>query len=73
MFEQLTVEQWRERILAGWDKWGTGEPLDPRTVEHLAQEFAKPLMTPPTSYPFGERSDEQVMFDATHNTTFGMK
>lgn len=44
--EQLTVEQWRERILRGWERWGTGEPLDPRTVEHLAQEFAKPLEWP---------------------------
>lgn len=44
--EQLTVEQWRERILAGWEKWGTGVPLDPRTVELLAQEFAKPMQIP---------------------------
>ena len=40
---QPSVEEWRARILAGWEKWGTGEPLDPRTVEHLAHEFAKPL------------------------------
>jgi hypothetical protein len=43
----LTVDQWRERILASWEKYGTGTPLDPRTVEHLAQEFAKPLMPEP--------------------------
>lgn len=42
--EQLTVDQWRERILAGWAKWGNGTPLDPRTVDSLAVEFAKPLM-----------------------------
>jgi len=37
------VDEWRRRILAGWEKWGvTGQPLDPRTVEHLAHEFAKP-------------------------------
>ena len=44
--EQLTVDQWREHILAGWEKYGTGKPLDPRTVEHLAVEFAKPLEIP---------------------------
>lgn len=49
--EQLTVEQWRERILAGWEKWGTGVPLDPRTVEHLAVEFAKPMLPIPAPEP----------------------
>ena len=43
---ELTVAQWREAILAGWKKWGTGTPLDPRTVEHLAKEFAKPIRFP---------------------------
>lgn len=42
--EQLTVEEWRQHILAGWAKWGNGEPLDPHTVEHLAVEFAKPML-----------------------------
>jgi hypothetical protein len=45
--EELTVDQWRERILESWAKWGTGEPLDPRTVEHLAVEFAKPMEISP--------------------------
>jgi hypothetical protein len=40
------VTLWRARILAGWEKYGTGEPLDPRTVEHLAKEFAKPIEWP---------------------------
>lgn len=40
----ISVNEWRELILAGWQKWGTGNPLDPKTVEHLAQEFAKPLI-----------------------------
>ena len=42
-----SVDGWRSRILAGWEKYGTGEPLDPKTVEHLANEFAKPLMPDP--------------------------
>lgn len=42
--EQLTVDQWRERILAGWAKWGNGTELDPRTVDYLAEELARPLM-----------------------------
>lgn len=50
----MTVQEWREAIQAGWDKWGTGKPLDPRTVEHLAQEFAKPLMPDPVLIRTGE-------------------
>jgi hypothetical protein len=45
--EQLTVEQWHERILAGWERYGTGTPLDPKTVEYLAVEFAKPMLPIP--------------------------
>lgn len=40
--EWPNADVWRERILAAWDKYGGGLPLDPRTVERLAQEFAKP-------------------------------
>ena len=47
-----SVDEWRSMILAGWDKWGTGKPLDLRTVEHLAQEFAKPLMPEIQPYNF---------------------
>ena len=47
-----SVDEWRSMVLAGWDKWGTGKPLDPRTVEHLAQEFAKPLMPEILPYNF---------------------
>lgn len=60
MFEQLTVEQWRERILLGWERYGTGEPLDPRTVQHLAEEFAKPLMPTPTRWPFLISEDSRM-------------
>lgn len=42
--EDPQIAIWRERILAGWEKYGiSGQPLDPRTVEHLAREFAKPI------------------------------
>lgn len=45
--EDPQVTLWRKRILEGWEKYGvSGEPLDPRTVEHLAHEFAKPLEWP---------------------------
>ena len=44
--EDPAVTLWRARILASWEKYGTVEPLDPRTVEHLAKEFAKPLEWP---------------------------
>ena len=47
-----TVTEWREMILAGWEKWGTGKPLDTKTVEHLAAEFAKPLMIEIKPYDF---------------------
>lgn len=50
-----SVDEWRSRILAGWEKWGTGEPLNPKTVEHLAREFAKPLMPEPKHYDFDGR------------------
>jgi hypothetical protein len=33
---------WRERILAAWEKYGTGTPLSQTTVQHLAESFAKP-------------------------------
>jgi hypothetical protein len=36
------VDEWRELILAAWEKYGTGKPLDPATVERLATSFAKP-------------------------------
>lgn len=45
--EDPQVGIWRARILAGWEKYGlSGQPLDPRTVEHLAHEFAKPIEWP---------------------------
>jgi len=45
--EDPQITLWRKRILEGWEKYGvSGQPLDPRTVEHLAHEFAKPLEWP---------------------------
>jgi hypothetical protein len=45
--EDPNVALWRKRILDGWAMYGvTGEALDPRTVEHLAREFAKPIEWP---------------------------
>jgi hypothetical protein len=41
-----SIEMWRKQILDGWERWGSGTPLDPRTVDHLAREFAKPIQFP---------------------------
>ncbi|HUD74793.1 MAG TPA: hypothetical protein VMQ76_06950 [Terracidiphilus sp.] len=51
IFPERTKEEWVLAILASWEKWGNGKPLDPRTVEHLAVEFSKPLL-PIKSPPF---------------------
>jgi hypothetical protein len=40
--EWPNVDEWRSRILEAWEKYGTGKPLDQRTVEGLAESFAKP-------------------------------
>jgi hypothetical protein len=57
--EDPNVAIWRDRILAGWVKYGTGEPLDPRTVEHLAREFARPLALPEVKMPWNSGKANQ--------------
>lgn len=39
-------EEWRKAILEGWEKYGTGVPLSPKLVDHLANEFSKPIVFP---------------------------
>lgn len=46
------VEDWKLKILAAWEKYGTGRPLDPRTVQRLAEEFSKPIPRYPPPVPF---------------------
>jgi hypothetical protein len=50
----VNVEEWRKAILRGWEIYGTGQPLDPRTVEYLAVEFSKPLALPLSPYWHGK-------------------
>lgn len=65
--EQLTVDQWHERILAGWAKWGNGTELDPRTVDSLAVEFAKPLMVRQVEMLPFPHEDEQGLLEWTRD------
>jgi len=52
---QLTIDEWRAVIIARWQVYSNGRPLDPRTVEYLASEFAAPLMIGPKSFPVEPR------------------